>query len=755
MKMQKIGSPMIECSLEELQSSKEIILAINPGSTSTKIGLASIVSGDISGELKLFETSLDVKEKITDFSSGYKKIKKVIIDYLSKNNIKLTSISSICGRGGILKPNAGGIIQINAKDELGNYKINKAIENDLIINPQLLHESNMGALIASSIAEEIKVPAFILDSVTSDVSSEFNKYAGKRGFERRALWHALNVKAVLRSFSSHINKDSNTVNSVIVHLGGGITVAASRNGKIIDTTNALVGEGPMTPKRGIIQAADMIKFAIAQFKKGHTLESIILKDFASNAGIKSYIGTDSLIDLENYINKSTLLKEKNNISELLTEEDINNLLNDTSAELSKIIYKAVYSIKHSKPDITKHDLFHIIKGELAFKVLGVMAYQVAGFIGNFAVKVKMPLDGIVFTGGGANSTLLLNLICEYLQILNTGFFVFPNSLEQWAMVEQTFLAMKKEVKVSSYKSENQVVQGNILNDNFYTKINIKMPSPKFTYPLKNTGDLLEHARNIGKIKPITLAIVKANDSSKKAAELGLQESIISNVVYVESSDVAAALYENSEVHLIMKGALETANFMKPLMKLKKSFYGKINYASITKVRIEGQDKLIFFSDPGITTGLDEFTLIEMIKNVSYLAKNFAIEPKVALLSASENASPKINLSVESEKISNLPWDFIVDGPISYDIAMSKKAASNKGYPGPIQGDANILMHMDINSANIYYKHLLLSEKKSINDYVAGAVIGLPVVLASREATKEEKLLTLSLSVVLSQIGVQY
>jgi len=760
--IQTIKNPIQNCTLKDLNNANEYILVVNPGSTSTKIGLGVYLQN----KLHLYETTLEVDEKIKDYTIGANLIESKINYFLKTNHLDKNKIISVCGRGGILKPNQGGLIQVNQKDKQGNYTIVQSIEHDLINKPQLQHESNMGAIIASSIASKLKKPAYILDPVTSDVNSEFNKYSGKRGFERRSIYHALNIKAVLRSFSNHIHKELNSINSVLIHIGGGITIASCKNGEIIDTTNALVGEGPMTVKRGIIQAADMIKFAVSEYKKGHTLENIILKEFASNAGMNSYLQTDSLIEIEKNIKIANELKQKYNLLEddkpftLLNENDMRTLLNEdffnnknkNIADVNQLIKEFALSIQSNYSNIELEDLFKIIMGELGYKVIGIMAYQIAGFIGNYAVKIKSSkLDGIIFTGGGANSKILLEFIQEYLQILNTKFFVLPNSLEQWSMLEQTFATLNNTVSVSQYESIDKTPQENIFNID-YTSVNIQMPSPRVVHPIKNMQNLLDHAKDIGRKKPISLAIVKANDSSKKASQIGLDENIISNVIHVDQVEDAIDLFKQEKVQLIMKGADKTSDFLKPIMKLKLPFYEKITYATVTMVNINGVDRLIISSDAGITTGIDEFALVDMIKNVSYLAKSLGMKPKVALLSAAEKATPRINLSVASEEISKLNWDFIVDGPISYDIAMCEKTALNKKYEGKIQGDANVLIHMDIISANVYYKHLLLSEKKSINNYFANAVIGLPAVLASREAPKEEKLLTLALSIILSEVN---
>jgi len=747
MKVNKLTSPIRHCSIDELDSASEIILAINPGSTSTKLGLGGLINE----KLHLFETSLEIKEKIRDFTVDYKIIKRLILEFLKKNNCSLEKIVLICGRGGILKPNQGGLIQINQQDDNGKYKIIKSIEEDLTINPELHHESNMGALIASAIAEDINKPAFILDPVTTDVNSEFNKYSGKRGFERRSIWHALNIKAALRSFSENLDRELKSINAVLVHIGGGITIASCRDGEIMDTTNALVGDGPMATKRGIIQAADIVNLTVFQYKKGRTLENIIINEFASNAGMKSYVGTESLKEIEEKILQAEEIKNKKKISDLLKEDEVNKILNSKNNNLDNGINLVIDSVQENWPDVNKQELFSLIKAELYLKVLGIMAYQIAGYIGNFALKIKKSLDGVVFTGGGANSSLLLSLINEYLNILNTDIYAIPGSLEQWAMVEQSYMFLQGKLQIKSYKPKRQVTQGNIFNNHFIENINIKMPSPGKIFSTSKMVDILENAKQIGTRKNITLAVIKGSKSSKKAAQIGLDEKIINTIVEVDDVHEAVSLFNKGEVDLIMKGADKTSDFLKPLIKLKLPFYEKITYATITMVNIENKDRLIIFSDAGITTGLDEFALIVMIKNLSYLAYSLGMEPKVALLSASEKASPRINLSESSKSISKLAWPFVVDGPISYDIAMSEKTAVNKNYKGKIRGDANILIHMDINSANVYYKHLLLSPKNTINNYFANAVIGLPAVLASRESPEQEKLLTLALSVVLSEV----
>ena len=226
------------------------ILAINPGSTSTKIAIYD-------NEKEVFETTLrhsneeiDQYEKITD---QYDFRKQVILTALSDNGINLTKLSAVVGRGGLLKPIKGG-----------TYAVNDQMLVDLKAAQMGEHASNLGGMIANEIAHQLNIPAFIVDPVVVDELEPVARISGMPEIERVSIFHALNQKAVARRYALENNKPYESLNLIVAHLGGGISVGAHEKGRVIDVNNALDGEGPFSPERtGGLPVGDLAKMCFS------------------------------------------------------------------------------------------------------------------------------------------------------------------------------------------------------------------------------------------------------------------------------------------------------------------------------------------------------------------------------------------------------------------------------------------------------------------------------------------------------------
>lgn len=262
----------------------ERLLVINPGSTSTKIGVFK--DEDIVFE----ETLRHSVEELSSFPKifdQYKFRKDIILKTLKDNDIDITSLTGIVGRGGLLKPIEGG-----------TYEVNEIMLEDLRIGVQGEHASNLGGIIAYEIAKEIGVKAYIVDPTVVDELDDVARISGLKGIERRSIFHALNQKAVARRHSKEQNKKYKDLNLIVVHLGGGISVGAHRKGRVIEVANALDGEGPFSPERsGGLPVGDLVKLA---FSGKYSYEQIS-KMIKGQGGLVSYLGTNNAIEVENRI----------------------------------------------------------------------------------------------------------------------------------------------------------------------------------------------------------------------------------------------------------------------------------------------------------------------------------------------------------------------------------------------------------------------------------------------------------------------
>ena len=211
------------------------ILAINPGSTSTKIAVYQDKEEIFEKTLRHSSEEIDKFEKIADQLDFRKDI---IENVLKEGGINLGDLDAVVGRGGLLKPIKGG-----------TYIVNDAMVEDLKIGVSGQHASNLGGIIARQIGDEINVPSYIVDPVVVDEMEEVARLSGVPEMPRISIFHALNQKAIGRRAAENIGKKYEDCNFLIVHMGGGITVGAHKKGKVIDNTNGLDGEGPFSPER--------------------------------------------------------------------------------------------------------------------------------------------------------------------------------------------------------------------------------------------------------------------------------------------------------------------------------------------------------------------------------------------------------------------------------------------------------------------------------------------------------------------------
>lgn len=265
---------------------KEKILAINPGSTSTKIAV-------FCGEECIFTANLshgiDELSQISGFEGQYEYRKKVILDELSKANIEISGLQAIVGRGGLLRPIPSGV-----------YAVTDAMKKDL--NKGWLdskHPANLAALIADDIVRTIPgARAFIADPPVVDEMDEIAKLTGHPRLRRKSILHALNQKAIARKHSKAVGVPYEEMNLIVAHLGGGISVGAHRKGLIVDVNNVLDGDGPFSPERsGGLPVGDMVKLCFS----GEMTQEEIRKMIVGRGGIIAYLGTNSAREVEERI----------------------------------------------------------------------------------------------------------------------------------------------------------------------------------------------------------------------------------------------------------------------------------------------------------------------------------------------------------------------------------------------------------------------------------------------------------------------
>ncbi len=352
-----------------------LILVVNPGSTSTKVAVFDDDRELVAETLRHSKEELSKYDRIID---QYLFRKDIILGFLKKNGIELSSLKAVVGRGGLLKPIPGG-----------TYLVNDAILSDLRNAKYGEHASNLGAILAYEIAREANCPAYIVDPVVVDELEDIARISGLKDFQRRSILHALNQRAVARRAAEDLGKRYEEVNLVVAHMGGGISVAAHKKGRIVDVNSALNCEGPFTPERAptlpTLKLIDLLEDGF----DFHTFS----KRIVGNGGLVAYLGTNSVMDVEKRIESG-----------------------DKFAEL----------------------------------VLKAMAYQVSRWIGKMASVLGENIDAIVLTGGVAYSERVVGWIKERVSFI-APVVVYPGEDEMKALALGALRVLKGEEEAKIYE----------------------------------------------------------------------------------------------------------------------------------------------------------------------------------------------------------------------------------------------------------------------------------------------------------------
>ncbi|MGC8865103.1 MAG: butyrate kinase [Bacteroidales bacterium] len=357
--------------------SKERVLAINPGSTSTKI---AVYEGNKNIFLKTLRHSAEELKDFPKITDQFAFRREIILKELFQAGIDINTIEAIVGRGGLVKPIPSGV-----------YEVNERMIEDLKVGVMGEHASNLGGLIAYDIAQtQGKAKAYIADPVVVDELQDVARVAGHPHFQRVSIFHALNQKAVARSYAKSLNKKYEELNLIVAHLGGGISVGAHCKGKVIDVNNALDGDGPFSPERS--GSLPVGQLAALCFSGKYTLEEV-KKMITGKGGYVAYLGTNSAYDVE--------IAARN------------------GDEKAKLIQDA-------------------------------MAYQVAKEIGAMSAVLKGQVDGIILTGGIAHNTYFINYIKEMVSHLGP-IIVYPGEDEMEALAINGLMVLRGETQPRVYE----------------------------------------------------------------------------------------------------------------------------------------------------------------------------------------------------------------------------------------------------------------------------------------------------------------
>lgn len=264
------------------------ILAINPGSTSTKITIYQ-------NEYCVFKDKIDHSvQELSQFPSiasqkNYRK--QAIMKCLSGWSEDLHTLGAVVGRGGFLPPPLFS----------GTYLVDEYMVTALEQRATDQHAANLGAILAKSIGDDFDKPAYTVDPVGVNETWELGTISGYAGMKRRTMFHCLNVKAVARKAADILGKPRNELNFVIAHLGGGVSISSHLKGRTVDSTCGILGEGAFSPERaGTLGEKEMITFVLEQTALGRTRDEME-RSLCGGGGLVSYLGTNNALAVEDMI----------------------------------------------------------------------------------------------------------------------------------------------------------------------------------------------------------------------------------------------------------------------------------------------------------------------------------------------------------------------------------------------------------------------------------------------------------------------
>ena len=258
-----------------------LILAVNPGSTSTKFAVFEEENLLFEKTLRHSAQELEPYKKITD---QFHFRKDLIVKELTQRGVDFSRIVAIVGRGGLVKPIESGI-----------YEVNDRMKHDLEAGIMGEHASNLGGLIADDIASALPgAKAYIVDPVVVDELQPVARLSGHPSINRLSIFHALNQKAVARIYAASSGRKYEDLNLIIAHMGGGISVGAHRKGKVVDVNNALNGDGPFSPERsGGLPSGQLIDLCFSGKYSHQEMKSMV----TGKGGMVAYVGTNNFVEV--------------------------------------------------------------------------------------------------------------------------------------------------------------------------------------------------------------------------------------------------------------------------------------------------------------------------------------------------------------------------------------------------------------------------------------------------------------------------
>ena len=350
------------------------ILVINPGSTSTKVAVYEDEKPVWMTGAHHHVSELAAFHRISD---QYEYRRDFIMERLRKDGIEL-DFDAVIGRGGLTKPLKGGV-----------YAVNELMKHDLV-HAEREHACNLGALIAAEIAGQCGCPAFIADPVVVDEMRPEARYTGFPGIDRKSIFHALNQKAVARKYAASAGRKYEEMRLIVGHIGGGISVGAHVDGRVVDVNNALDGEGPFSPERaGTVPSGQLVDVCFSGMYTKKQIKQMI----SGKGGLAALLGETDMITID-------------------------------------------------RKAAAGEEPYH--------EVLAAMLYTIAKQIGAMYVAMTGQVEAIILTGGIAHSDYCMSLLKRQIDYL-APVVVMPGENEMGSLAYNALGVLRGELPLLEYE----------------------------------------------------------------------------------------------------------------------------------------------------------------------------------------------------------------------------------------------------------------------------------------------------------------
>lgn len=692
---------------------REMVLCVNPGSTSTKLALYRGLELAAAEEVHI----------PPDFSDGVDTRTEAIVGWVKKQGLGRGDLTGIACRGGFVQPVPAG-----------TYEVCGEMVEDLQ-EPRIVHASNMAIPIGLGLREELAGDEPFLITTTDPVASdEMETVARITGIGKilrdGSGAHYLNQKAVHRLVGSLLGRGGEELTTIGAHLGGGISILKHSGGMVTDLENAFSGI-PSANRSGnipldcLLQAIDEGEISLPELKKYLFREG----------GLINLTGTNDFRALVHFRDAGAVKRQREKI-ELIVE---------------------------------------------------FLARNVAGAVMKLAAD-EGAIDIVILTGGLSRSSEFVGRVkgklLPYFPVV-----VIPGSIEHEALVAGHLRGRFLAAGLKNYSAEKDRLrkrrarEKSLLDTEIFTLPHLRK---KENAPVTSLDELVYMARSmVAKLEAPRIAIVGAeNEDAVAAAKQANEEGRYpvakfllvgdyyevsrlawefdvtvdgDNYTIVDTDrpvERAVGLLESGEADLLMKGGVKTEEIMRgALSYLKES--GRLEkgriYSHVGVFQIPTYPKLLLVTDAAVNPDPDRDFKRKILENALAVAGYLNItRPKVAVISAVESMNPSVESSMLAAELAEEYRgrdDCIVEGPLSLDVAMDPRSASEKDYPGLIRGNADILLMPDIEAGNVVYKTLTISS----GAYLAGSVVGagIPIILASRGDSARSKLASICLACIVA------